>query len=294
MKNPFPFVSLAASLLVTPAPAQVFLVSDNFDNNTLTLQGANPQAPGQWRFSWADTGGAWTETNQRMEFSFGATTGVKAGGLGWISPSSSFTAIGGAGLGSGAPYTSSWSAQVVVTNLMTSLSVGSTVAGMEFYNLTGTTGTDNAYYGIHLSTNATLGNRILLIWGKWDGVSDYVRTRTWLPAAGTANVVLRFDFDATTKLLTGRYSFDNGASFLTAGSFDLDGAHAGVGPVWENAFGAYLYGQTYDAGAIAPGAMYFDNLVVTAIPEPSTFAALAGLAALGWVWLRSRQRAGRS
>ena len=294
MKKSTLLLALAlAGLLVSTASAQVFVGTDNFNDNTLTAQIVNnvtvnpTQAPGQWRNN-SPASGAFTETNQRMEFTNATTTGTNYGALYWITPSSSITGVGGAGLSSGAPYTSSWSAQVAITNT-TAPAAGYTLAGMEFYSIQNPTG-NNAYYGIYLSNSQANGNRLMIEWGLWNGTSDYTRTPSFLNIGDNTDVTVRATFDGTSKLLSFDYATD-GATFLSTGvSYDLDGAQAGITAPLNNGMGLALVGfSNGGAGAIAAGDMYYDNLSVSAIPEPSTYAALAGLGALGLAFWRRRQ-----
>lgn len=290
----------ACALLLTAltASAQVFVGSDNFDDDTLTIQGALAQAAGQYRFSNPDangSGNAWTEANQRMEFTTTSTSGFNRGFLGWVSPISSVNAIGGAGLSSGAPYTSDWTATISVTNNLTSLSSGFSYTGFEIYMTNDTNTGSNAYYGIAVNT-APGAVWIVPEWGKWDatlnaGAGDFVRTTDFITTTDSTDVLLRMTFDSTTKVLTTDYSNDGGANFVSAAAFDLDGAQAGISsPGGPNGFGLEFYASVNNIGtAVTSGQMYFDNFSVTAIPEPSTYAALAGLGALGLACWRRRR-----
>jgi hypothetical protein len=279
----------AASLTSLPISAQTFIGSDNFNDNTLTLQGGNPQAAGQWRFSVLSTGAAFSETNQRLEFTNSTATGTNYSSLGWISPSTSITGVGGAGLASGAPYTSSWSAQVAITNSTIPVA-GYTLAGMELYSGANPSG-NNAYYGIYLSNSQEFGNSLMVEWGLWNTTtSDYTRTSTFVNIGDTSDVTVRAMFDGSTKILSFDYSL-NGATFTsTSVGYDLDGSQAGLTAPLNDGLGLALVGFSNNgAGAITAGQMYYDNLSVSAIPEPSTYAALAGLGALGLAIWRRRQ-----
>lgn len=282
--------------------AQVFVGSDNFNDNTLTLQTfpnnvPGPQLAGQWRFSAPNqtgTGGAWTETNGRMEWTTTSATGFNRGQLGWSSPSSSATVDGAAGLSGGSPYNSSWSAQVEATNLM-SLTAGVAAVGFEIYTLSSPGNGNNGFYSIALNVN-TAGAGINNEWGMWNPVSStFVQGNTFQNNGITAitSAILRMDFDGTSKDLRFSYSVDAGATFITTSTLDLDGAHAGPEAPFNGGMGLRFYAVTNgDAGVVNPGTLYYDNFSVSAIPEPSTYAAIFGVGALGFVmWRRRRANA---
>lgn len=296
-------------LIAGAAQAQVFVGSDNFNDNTLTIQGAANQAVGQWRGSSPNssgTGGAWTETSQQMNYTNSTTTGFNKGVLIWVSPSTSINSapsgtnlgIGGAGLTTGDPYNSSWTAQVSVTNTLTSLTnVGSySYTGFEIYDLTSTNGS-NAYYGISISTAPSSAKWIVAEWGKWDstlnaGAGGWVATRNFISTTDTTDVQLRMTYDGTAKSLVLSYSND-GLNFVTGATYALTGAEAGFAAPSNNGFGLELFASVNNIGStVTAGQMAFDNLSVSAIPEPSTYAAIfGGFALVGAVWHRRRQRA---
>lgn len=285
-------LAVATVIASLPLSAQVFIGSDDFNDNTLTAQivngsTVNPiQAAGQWRRN-SPASGTFTETNQRLEYTNADTSGARYGALDWSTTTSSITEVGGAGLSSGAPYTSSWFAQVELTNL-TAPASGYTLVGMEISSLAIPSG-NNAYYGIYLSNSQTDGNSLMVESGIWNG-SYYDRTPEWFHIGDTTDVTVRATFDAATKELSFSFSTD-GATFLSTGvTYDLDGAHAGPTAPLSDGLALSLIGfANGGAPAITAGEMYFDNFSVTAIPEPSTYAALAGLGALGLALWRRRQ-----
>lgn len=291
MKTRYLFTLLAGCCLASlPLSAQTFVGSDDFNDNNLVLQDSNPQAAGQWRFLLADTGAAWANVNGRLEYtSSSAQAAFNFSRAGWVSPSTSSNEIGGAGLATGNPFTSSWSAVVSATNLVTP-STGYTYQGLETYTLTSANG-NNAYYGMYLST-FNGGAQLAAEWGIWNaGTGDFDRQRTVVSTLDTTDVLLRLDYNGDTKVMSAGYSL-NGSTFFNVGSFDLDGAQAGLEAPNLNGLGLQLIAVlNQGAGPVAAGELYFDNISVSAVPEPSTYAALAGLAALGLVWWRRRQQA---
>ena len=290
LKNLVTVVLIGA--MATTASAQVFVGSDNFNDATLELDVAAGEQPGVWSYSTpnsAGTGGAFTQVGGKVEYTTSSTSGFNRGFLGWVDSAESYTPVGGAGLSAGNPYNSSWTAQVSVTNLLTAISSGYTMSGLEIYT-NASTG-PNAYYGIYVNTSTGSSN-IQFEWGVWDGVSDYNRTTTYAVTGDTTDVVLRMSYEGATKVLGLDYSFD-GSSFISGTSFDLDGAQAGLETPLNNGIGVDLLGLTNNIGVgVSAGEMTYDNFAVSAVPEPSTYAAIAGLGALGLaIWRKRRSKA---
>lgn len=110
----------------------------------------------------------------------------------------------------------------------------------------------------------------------------------------STDAALRVAFDSVTKTLT-TYFDANGAtggySWTSLSSIDVDGAQnwnmTGTS-TFSLALASYS-GDDTTGPAIGAGGVYFDNFSVTAIPEPSTYAAFAGLGALGLVLWRRRR-----
>ncbi|AOS44034.1 hypothetical protein Verru16b_01095 [Lacunisphaera limnophila] len=275
-------------LAVLPLSAQVFLGSDDFNDNTLTLDSLEGEQPGIWSFSIPRGSGAWTETNQRMEYTNSNVNFNNTAFLARVDTRESTTAVGGAGLSAGNPFNSNWTAQVTATNTMTAITAGSTMAGIETFTRPGDAVGSNSYYGIYLQT-APGATNLQFEWGSWNG-SAWVRTSTFASTVDTSDVLLRMTFDATTKNLLLDYSFNAGATFTTGATFDLDGAEAGPAVPYGGGMAIELAVTSRATGsAITAGQITFDNFAVTAIPEPSTYAAFAGLGALGLVLWRRRQ-----
>jgi hypothetical protein len=281
-----------SALLSLPLSAQIFVGSDNFDDNTLTLDSLTGEQAGVWSYQSNSTGGSWVETGGRMEFRNPNVPSGSAlrGFLAWVDTPESVSPVGGAGLSNGTPYNSAWTAQVSATNLLTGMAAGFALTGLEAYTRSSTG--FNTYYGIYLQTGAGVTN-LQLEWGYHDG-SAWIRsapTRTTI--ADTEDVLLRMTFDPSTKGLAFNYSFNSGTSFTAGATFDLDGTHAGLVAPYQDGIALQLVTANSAATGLAIGAgqMSFDNFSVTAIPEPSTYAALAGLGALGLALWRRQRRA---
>lgn len=102
-------------------------------------------------------------------------------------------------------------------------------------------------------------------------------------ATTTTNVItdvqLRVSWNSSTGILASAYSLDSGATFLTSATANPTTAF-GSAPV-----GFYLTLYANSGGTVPTGSqMFFDNFSVaatSAVPEPSTYAVLAGIGALG-------------
>lgn len=274
-------INLAGSSLVQ---AQTFSGSDNFNDSTLTVGLTE-----RWRYNGPLTGAddpapAFGETGGTLQFTSSASLSTNRHVMIWISPSTS-----------GGAYAYDWTASITVTNTTTP-SAGYTLAGMEIYTLTdvGTVESpsviNSGYYGIYLNANSS-GVGVQTEWGKYNPtLEDFARDSVFAATSDTTDVTFRASFDAASKELEFAYSFD-GVSFTTGATFDVDGAEAGLGSPWLNGFGIELLGGTFaNAGTVAAGKIIFDNMVVSAIPEPSTYAALVGVGALGLALWRGRRR----
>lgn len=282
---------VASSVAAGLASAQTFLGSDSFSDNTLSLNG-NPgsQAAGYWANA---VGGTWSETNQRLEWS-GTGSGV---GI-WITPALSVTGVGAQGLPGGSPFQSSWSAQVSVTDntalINSNPNYSNSLLGLSIYTSGVVSGNTvvTGYYSLFLENWGPVGRRARSELSLRDGTGSFVATNNYSADLGVSSLTLRFDFDATTKQLVASYRAAS-PTFIVAATWDLDGAAAPLVAPLNDGLGVRLYAYANSViGTVPSGTMYFDNMSVTAVPEPSTFALLAGLGALGCVgWRRCRPRA---
>ncbi len=273
----------ALALVTLSSRAQAsFYGTDDFNDQTF--------ASGRWSASGTTNGGLWTETNGRLEFTADAsstaiiTSNRAQQYVTWSNSASGNTS-----------YTDSWTATATFTlDQAVSATNGAQVIGFEALMA----GTASGYYGIYL-LNATSGGRVFSSQGVFNG-SGYTPTTvgttgTLAPSFDTSNVLLRISYNGGTNTFTSAYSFDDGATFYDYGT----GASSNTS-TWAvtptTGFGLRFYGALYgdgtQAGPIATsGQMFADNLAVSAVPEPSTYAALFGVAALGFAFWRRRRNA---
>lgn len=105
-------------------------------------------------------------------------------------------------------------------------------------------------------------------------------------SAVSSDVLLRMTWDATAQQLGTYYSLDSGSSYALLNTQNLG---TGLGSSATSGFYFELFASSNAAAAISVGSMSADNFSVSAVPEPSTYAAFAGALALGLaVWQRRR------
>lgn len=252
------FLRLAAlPLLALPLAAQVFVGSDDF--SSLSIPNNN------WDYQQRITGytgnGLLAVTASRLDFTKGAGNGSSL--IGWNNDHDTGTA------GSVVPssYTTSWQMDLTVNNTLASTTGISSVIGFEATDSTGN------YYEFVLSSTDS---------GNWFHVENTGSNLTNPVATDTTDVFLRMTWDAGTQALSSYYSYD-GSSYSLANTFNPVGTwNANL----SNGFWFEVFALSNDPGAISAGSMYADDFSLTAVPEPSTYAALAGLAAFALVLRR--------
>lgn len=252
----------AAALLSTTALAQTFPGSDDFSAGDTV----------KWdddiiRVSTATAEGNFSFANDQLEFIKPATTGVYTNQLlRWNS--------GNGGAPDPFSFTTSWVMTVDVTNLLTP-GVYTTI-GLNVSHSTNSSG----YASIVLGYDSTNGLRVRAT--GTGGVDQSVALTQ------NSDVTLSFAWDASAQTLSARYAID-GTTFTSVAGFDPANA-------WTTAptdgFVLGIWAQTGANLAIGSGQLYADNFSVSAVPEPSTYAAIAGALMLGFAaWKRRSKRA---
>jgi len=264
MKKSSLLLALAiAGLLVSSASAQVFVGSDDFSNPTAS------NAKWAYAFRFSGSNGLLAFTNSRLDFTKAAGAGSYV--LGWDGEPST---PGTAPSKTTDSYTTSWVADLTVTNTVGSLTGG------DFLSL----GFEVAGSGAQYSSIMLLANSSGFAFRSEGSGFTPVFTAT----ADSTDVFLRLTWDAGTQALNSFYSLD-GSSYTALATFSpttqwTAGAATG-------GFNFEIFGNSNLAGAISAGSVYADNFAVSAIPEPSTYAAVAGLGALGLAFWRRHRKA---
>jgi len=129
--------------------------------------------------------------------------------------------------------------------------------------------------------------------GGWGFTTDY----HGMDLNANRDVLLRASYDAASFTLTGEASFDNGATWLVNTQTSLDVRASNTGWGLSDGFSGPAFVIMLNASSdnleVSGLDMYFDNFShtgLTPVPEPSTYAALAGLASLGLALWRKRQK----
>ncbi len=263
MKKSTLLLALAfTGLLSVPASAQIFAGSDDFNSGPST----------KWDYDYrlgGATTGSLTFTNSRLDF-------TKPGGPGnqhflWNSDGTPDASV------SASSFATSWAMTLSVTNKVTDISVGSgefASVGFEVFN------DANSYSALMLNSNE-LGLSIRTEGTGFSTGSTFI--------ANDTDVILRLMWDATAQTLGAAYSLD-GSTFTSVATFLPMSQWNNGNPATsvDNGFNFGVFGNSNMLAGITLGSVYADNMSVSAIPEPSTYAALAGLGALGLAFWRRR------
>jgi hypothetical protein len=256
----------ACALVLTAltASAQVFVGSDDFNSGFISAN---------WDYGYRNhgaTSGNLSFNFNRMDFSIPPGTGGNFNRL-WNSDGTSQPNV------AAVSYTTDWVMNIQATNTLTGVSGADFGAiGFQVFNDQG------SYSALMLNVNS-LG---LAVRAEGNGFS----TAETLVGDGT-DVSLRLTWNATARTLGAAYSFD-GSSFTSIATFLPTSQWDNSDPAYsvDNGFNFGVFGNTNITTGIGVGSMYVDNFSLTAVPEPSTYAALSGLAALGLAgWHRRRK-----
>jgi hypothetical protein len=248
------------ALLAGTASAQ-YTGSDDFNGSSI---GAS------WDFQYSlDAGiGTWTETNNRLEFTSPAGSNSRV--LVWNNDINN-------------AYNENWTASLTVSNLTSLPAAGYNLIGLQVF---AANNADLGFFGLYATNNSSTGANILF--EKALGPSYTMTTYGESPAeTDLSDVLFTMSFNAATKDVTLAYSLDSGATIKDSVVFN-------PGSDWSGAptdgFSFRILGYS-TADAVAAGQLYADNFSVTAVPEPSTYAAIAGALMLGFAMWRRRRAA---
>lgn len=250
------------ALVSLPLSAQIFVGSDDFDSG---YSAAN------WDYVYrlnSATQGTLDFSNNQLDFSKAASGAGNQFRL-WNSDGTANPYV------TSGSFTTGWTMTMSVTNTLSDLSGGDfTTIGIQVFN------DNNSYSALMLSATSS---------GYFIRSEGNGFTAVNMATADKTDVTLRLSWDATAQTLGAAYSLD-GSSFTSVATFlpvsEWDNSTNGV----TNGFNFGVFGNSNTASAISIGSVYADNFSVSAIPEPSTYAALAGLGALGLALWRRRAK----
>jgi len=272
MKKSHLLLALAlAGLLVSSVRAQ-YLGSNDFSSGT----------GGGGQYSLTANIGTFTVEQSRLEYSAGLVDSSRV----LTMNSTANTA-----------YTEDWTASLTLTNLAVPAS-GYNLISMQVFSAAA----DYGFFNIGLYRTATGTSGVLFEKGKTtDGTSNTYTFTSYISAESDfTDVLVRMSHNAATKDITLGYSLDGGATYQDSMVFNPNTTGAGVSA--GNWYAAPTDGYSFrilgrnSTNTVAGDLMFADSFsvaagatAISAVPEPSTYAALAGLGALGFACWRRRQ-----
>lgn len=251
------------------------------------------QISGLGNYSIGANAGAYTVAGGRLEYSNS------------IADTSKVLIVNDSG---GSSYTQDWTASLTANNLVTAPNDGYSLMGFQAYSAQSQAG----FFGLYLYRSSTGDTGVIYEKGRsTDGSINTIELVSYLsPASDLSDVLLRMSYDSATHDVTLAHSFDAGATYADATYFNPNqtfssgtwGDNMSAGSWYSEPTGGFsfrLLGMNTGSLALDGSTLFADNFSViagqtamSAIPEPSTYAAFAGLGALGLaVWRRRQARA---
>lgn len=282
--NRFTRLLMLAGLLAVgttaPAFAQTVAGTDNFNDGSLTV-GAGQRWINNYDLSGAPNAGTFTESGGVLSYT---STSEDTQFLRWASPTTAFVDN---------DFDHNWTISVEVSN-STNPASGYVTAGLQIFTYYQVASSlyYNAYYSI-MAMQSSGGDGVVTEWGKYDEVLDDLDiTSNTISLVGVSDYTLQLSWDATSNLLTASYDMGNG--LVTGQTFDLAGAEAGYTDPYNQKMGIELFVRSANGAGPVTSGVSFDNMAVSvsAVPEPSTYAAIAGALMLGFAaWKRRKAKA---
>jgi hypothetical protein len=285
MKKRHPRLTLASLLVLAAATVSAqtnttpsHLTSNTFDNAA--------SISGLGQYSITTNLGSFAVDQSRLEYSAASAASSRV-----------LTLNGAANSG----YTSDWTASLTLTNLAVPVA-GYNLISMQIFSANADSGFFNI--GLYRASNGSAGVLYEKARTTNGSAATYNFTSYLFSNSGSdfSDVLVRISHDASTKDLTFAYSLDNGSNYQATTVMNPTSTENGgswfAAPTDGYSF-RVLARNTVDT--IPAATMFADNFSVTAgattmvaVPEPSTYAAIAGAAALGLAFWHRRRQARRA
>jgi hypothetical protein len=287
MKTLRPALTLA-SLLVCAAATAPAQTASHLGTNTFDDASSISLVPPNAYSLFGTNVGTYGVTGGRLEYSTSTTAG-------------NYSRVVILNSGANSAYNDDWTASLTLTNLalpvsgynLLSLQVFAANAEYGFFNI-----------GLYRHSNGLVGIRYEKSTNTDGTLSGYplnFGSELW-SQSDLSEVLVRISHDSNTRNLTFAYSLDNGTTYQATTVMNPN--NIDLGPAWystpSNGYSFRILARN-TAGTVDAATMYADNFSVTsgatamvAVPEPSTYAACAGAAALGLAFWHRRRQARRA
>lgn len=278
LSRSFIIAGLLALGAAAPASAQTMAGTDDFNDGSLTV-GAGQRWISNYDISGGATAGTYAESGGTLNYTS-------------TSEDTQFLRWSGINTFADNDFDHNWTISIDVSNSANPVN-GYVTAGLQIYTTYEVSGSlyYNAYYSIMALSGGTDG--IVTEWAKYDeGLDDLAITSNFINQDGISDYTIQLSWDATSNLLTA--SYDTGSGMVTGQTFNLAGAEAGYLDPYNQKMGIELFVRSADGAGLVSGGVSFDNMAVSvsAVPEPSTYAAIAGALMLGFAaWKRRKAKA---